>query len=106
MWQNGFTNIERFANDKNRTRVQNRGAMGMKRMFFKKTCQEAFHRWRLSGFKIVKITTKVTNQTREKIIDDHEGFVTRVKDWTAIKGLNHLRQMKLIDLWHAWKNVL
>lgn len=86
MWQNGFSNIERFARDRKRTRVQNSGAMGMKRMFWKKNCQEAFNRWRKSGFTTVKVSTKMVINVRETAIEKHESFVDRTKVWTGVKG--------------------
>ena len=105
IWQNGLDNIRQFARDKHLTRTQNTHLKGMKHMYWKKNCGEAFNRWRRYNITKAKHERDTDRKITQKLNRDHEKHVNAVKDWTAIRGLEFLRKRDLANLWRAWLNV-
>lgn len=83
MWQQGFTNVRAFAEDKRVTRLQNRAAVGMYRMYQKKHCGRALAKWRQTRYELTVESTAATNATREAQVKLQQAWVEKVKDWTA-----------------------
>ena len=61
--------------------------------------------WRRYIITKAKHERDTDNKTTQKLTRDHNNHVNAVKEWTATRGLEHLRRRNLANLWHAWLNV-
>jgi hypothetical protein len=101
----GFDQIYRSARRSYLSNIETKCCVGLKRMFFRLHCGNAFDRWRQNSYEYVTRVRVLCDEQQANSSKDHKAFVTRVENWNVKKVTRYLEQKQLKSVFIAWQTV-